>query len=506
MKNKKNCNKIKRSLLSPSLKKEITIIFVAIMALAFISCWFINNVFLEKFYILNKEKTLMNLYTSLKTEAAAGNLFSENFDLELQKYSGTHNVSIVIVENEYVKVYSSEPLEYLTFELKQCLSGIIYADRIVYQSDECVFFQKKDLRMQTDFLEIVGKLPNGSTFLARSAVESIKLSADIANRFFLYIGLGAVLISAFVIYFFTRKISKPILELADISERMSHMDFDAKYDGKEKTEIALLGNSINKMSENLERTISELQNANIKLKKDYDVMAEADKMRREFIANASHELKTPIALIQGYSEGLKEGINEEDERDYYCDVIIDEASKMNTIVKNLLLLNQIESGADMLQCEMFDLVSLVKNYIQSAEILTKQNNIKVTCDLPEKCNVFADEFKIEEVFMNYFSNALNHCEDDNEKQIDVTLKKEENDIKVSVFNTGKQIPEESIEHIWEKFYKVDKARTREYGGSGIGLSIVKAIMDAHNGKYGVENRENGVVFWFSLNANNYPEE
>ena len=187
MKNKKNCNKIKRSLLSPSLKKEITIIFVAIMALAFISCWFINNVFLEKFYILNKEKTLMNLYTNLKTEAAAGNLFSENFDLELQKYSGTHNVSIVIVENEYVKVYSSEPLEYLTFELKQCLSGIIYADRIVYQSDECIFFQKKDLRMQTDFLEIVGKLPNGSTFLARSAVESIKLSADIANRFFLYI-------------------------------------------------------------------------------------------------------------------------------------------------------------------------------------------------------------------------------------------------------------------------------------------------------------------------------
>ena len=86
----------------------------------------------------------MNLYTNLKTEAGSGDLFSENFDLELQKYSGTHNVSIVIVENEFVKVYSSEPLEYLTFELKQCLSGIIYADRIVYQSDECVFFQKKD--------------------------------------------------------------------------------------------------------------------------------------------------------------------------------------------------------------------------------------------------------------------------------------------------------------------------------------------------------------------------
>ena len=118
--------------------------------------------------------------------------------------------------------------------------------------------------------------------------------------------------------------------------------------------------------------------------------------------------------------------------------------------------------------------------------------------MPEKCNVFADEFKIEEVFMNYFSNALNHCEDDNEKQIDVTLKKEENDIKVSVFNTGKQIPEESIEHIWEKFYKADKARSREYGGSGIGLSVVKAIMDLLHEKYGVENLENGVEFWFEL--------
>ena len=254
---------------------------------------------------------------------------------------------------------------------------------------------------------------------------------------------------------------------------MVHLDFEAKYRGHAHNEIGLLGENINKLSASLEQSISELKTANNELQKDIEKKERIDEMRKEFLANVSHELKTPIALIQGYAEGLSEGVNDDSEsRAFYCEVIMDEASKMNNMVKKLLTLNQLEFGNDLVSMERFDVTSLVKNYIQSAAILTKQSGITVEMEDYPAIYVWADEYKTEEVFMNYFSNALNHC--GGEKKIVVSLRETDNLVRVSVFNTGERIPEEAIPHLWEKFYKVDKARTREYGGSGVGLSIVKA--------------------------------
>ncbi len=287
------------------------------------------------------------------------------------------------------------------------------------------------------------------------------------------------------------------MELNSISEQMVHLDFEAKYRGHVHNEIGLLGENINKLSASLEQSISELKTANNELQKDIEKKERIDEMRKEFLANVSHELKTPIALIQGYAEGLSEGVNDDSEsRVFYCEVIMDEASKMNNMVKKLLTLNQLEFGNDLVSMERFDVTSLVKNYIQSAAILTKQSGITVEMEDYPAIYVWADEYKTEEVFMNYFSNALNHC--GGEKKIVVSLRETDNLVRVSVFNTGERIPEEAIPHLWEKFYKVDKARTREYGGSGVGLSIVKAIMESMNRKFGVENCGNGVLFWFEL--------
>ena len=220
-------------------------------------------------------------------------------------------------------------------------------------------------------------------------------------------------------------------------------------------------------------------------------------MRREFLANVSHELKTPIALIQGYAEGLLESVNDDPEsRGFYCEVIMDEAGRMNTMVQKLLTLNQLEFGNDVVSMERFDIAALIRNYLQSADILTKQDGIQVCMEDYPSMYVWGDEFKTEEVFMNYFSNAVNHCE--GERRIVVTLESKEEVVRVGVYNTGQPIPVEALPHLWEKFYKVDKARTREYGGSGVGLSIVKAIMESMNRHYGVENREDGVFFWFEL--------
>lgn len=220
-------------------------------------------------------------------------------------------------------------------------------------------------------------------------------------------------------------------------------------------------------------------------------------MRTEFIGNVSHELKTPIALIQGYAEGLKDGITDDPESmEFYCDVIIDEAGKMNRMVKNLLTLNQLELGRDDTQFERIDITSLIQGVVQSLDIVARQKEVDVRMNVSGPVYVWADEFKVEQVVRNYVNNALNHV--DGQRIIDIRIEEREGKIRVNVFNTGKPIPEEDIAHIWEKFYKVDKARTREYGGNGIGLSIVKAIMESFHQNYGVRNYENGVQFWFEL--------
>ena len=307
------------------------------------------------------------------------------------------------------------------------------------------------------------------------------------------------MVSGIVILVMTNRITRPISELTKLSEKMSDLDFDARYQSRAGNEIDVLGDNFNKMSRKLESTISELKSANNKLQKDIEDKIKIDEMRKEFLDNVSHELKTPIALIQGYAEGLNENISDDPEsREFYCEVIMDEASKMNKLVKNLLTLNQLESGKDAPVMERFDIVSLIRGVLGSMHIMIEQKEATVIFEETEPVYVWADEFKIEEVVTNYTSNALNHL--DGERKVEIKVLQEEDCVKVTVFNTGIPIPEEDIPNLWNKFYKVDKARTREYGGSGIGLSIVKAIIESMNQRYGVCNYDNGVEFWFTLDC------
>ena len=233
--------------------------------------------------------------------------------------------------------------------------------------------------------------------------------------------------------------------------------------------------------------------------KDIEQKEKMEDMRNEFLGNVSHELKTPLALIQGYAEGLKEGISDDPEsREFYCDVIMDEASKMNRMVKNLLTLNQLEFGNEKVEFERFDVSGLVQGVIQSCEILIQQANAKVEFIGESPVYAWADEFKTEQVIRNYLTNAIHHV--DHERRIEVKVISRGDKVRVSVFNSGKPIPREDLDKLWDKFYKVDKAHTREYGGNGIGLSIVKAIMESFHQKYGVRNFDNGVEFWFELDG------
>jgi signal transduction histidine kinase len=256
---------------------------------------------------------------------------------------------------------------------------------------------------------------------------------------------------------------------------------------------------MNAMSWRLQQTISELKAANIKLQKEIDNKQQIDDMRKEFLSHVSHELKTPIALIQGYAEGLKDMADDEESREFYTDVIIDEAQKMNEMVKKLLDLNEIEFGTEPLKIERFELVEFLSQIISTSQILTENSNANIHFDEKPPVYVWADEYMIEEVFTNLLTNAIHYVKEGG--IIRVSLEKNGDDVRVLVYNQGDRIADEDIDKLFIKFYKADKARTREYGGSGIGLSIVAATMEAHNKKYGVYNVDDGVVFYFDLDAN-----
>ena len=482
-----------------SIKQQLAMIFIAVMAGTIILCWFINNTFLENFYVNHKMTAIKSAYLSINDAANTGDISSERFDVELRKICDMYNISVVVIDAQSNTIKSSSwNAEMLIRRLYDNVFMPRGNKKDLEETQNYTVAMLADRATNTEYLEMWGVLDNGNLFLIRSPIESIRDSVKIANRFLAYVGIIATILSAVLIWFLTTKITRPIMQLKDISEKMTNLDFETKYQSEGKNEIDLLGEHINQLSETLEKTISELKTANNELQNDIEKKEQIDEMRKEFLSNVSHELKTPLALIQGYAEGLKEGIHSDDEesRNFYCDVIMDEADKMNVMVKKLLTLNQLEFGNDNISMERFDIVTMIRNFLQSADILLKQNEVTLQVEETAPIYVWADEFKVEEVFRNFFSNAINHV--NGEKIIDIKYQLLEGKVRISVFNTGEPIPEEALPHIWEKFYKVDKARTREYGGSGVGLSIVKAIMESMNQQYGVKNYTNGVEFWMEL--------
>ena len=464
-----------------SIKQEIALIFITVMAGTIILCWVINNSFLEKFYIQNKKNAIKDAYYRMNEVLANGDITSEEYDLELRKTCDMYNIGLLVIDAASNTVKSNtrdadKLMRRLYDNFFKPGSDMNYLD----VGNNYYLANVMDKSTYTEYLEMWGVLDNGNLFLIRSPIESIRDSVKLSNQFLAYVGFIATVISAALIWFVTTRITRPIMELKNISEQMTKLNFETKYESRGQNEIDLLGRHINELSSTLERTISELKTANIELQRDIEKKEQIDEMRKEFLSNVSHELKTPLALIQGYAEGLVEGINDDDieSRNFYCEVIIDEAGKMNTMVKKLLDLNQLEFGKDVVTMERFDITALIRNFIASAEILISQNEVKVRLEEPEPIYVWADEFKTEEIIRNFFSNAMNHVSGDRIIEIKYQLIEQEsaNKVRIRVFNTGEPIPEESLAHIWEKFYKVDKARTREYGGGGVGLINMEVLI------------------------------
>ena len=480
-----------------SIKRQMMTVFVGLILFMIVVFMIVNGSFLEKYYISNKKSEFIKVYTMVQEGVENGTISSETPEKDLGRLTEKNNISIAVIDSEYNVVYTNvREKQMMVIQL----FGYLYDknhQEVLEKTDSYDICKSVDPQNNTEYLTMWGNFDNGDIFIMRSPLESIRSAVTIFNRFIGVVGGCVILVSVLLAWYFSKRITEPIMELATLSQKMADLDFDAKYTSGGSNEIGVLGENFNRMSERLEQTISNLKEANYKLQKDIEQKEKRENMRSEFLGNVSHELKTPIALIQGYAEGLKEGVNDDPEsREFYCEVIMDEAGKMNRMVKNLLALNQLEFGEDDVQFERFDITSLISGVLQSLDILIEQKEAQVIFRHKNPIYVWADEFKVEQVVRNYVNNALNHV--DGEKVIEIKITQENDVAKITVFNTGTPIPEEDLPHIWEKFYKVDKARTREYGGNGIGLSIVKAIMDSFGKGYGAINHTNGVEFWFEL--------
>ena len=492
-----------------SIRFKMTSILILIVGWVIVFTWFLNNTFSEKYYVSSEKASIVKTFDKVKN-ILKNEENQDTIDEEMEQISNKTNIKMMIAQssNYYYSqnvifsnlIDGSKTYEEILGYLDQIRSQVILGNdkgNFKSNSGRSIFpwensaennmstlinkgyfvTQLKDQASGQNGIYLFGFTDNDYLIAMRVSIEGIKASADISSRFMAYIGMIGIILGSLVIFIFSSNFTRPIKNMAAVANRMANLDFDAKVTVTQDDELGELGYSMNQLSEKLESTIADLKAANLELKKDIE--------KKE--------------KIDGYAEGLKENITDDEEsKDFYCEVIADEAKKMNAMVKKLLTLNQIEFGNNQLSMQRFDVCQMIQNKINSSQILFKKKNTTVIFEEEAPVYVWADELMIEEVFSNYLSNALNHVYENG--TIRIWFERMDSNLRIHVYNDGKCIPEEELNKLWIKFYKVDKARTREYGGNGIGLSIVAATMKAHGKDFGVANKENGVDFYFDLDA------
>ena len=499
--------KIKNTLKSVRIKLFFTICIVITMIILLLVI--VNNVVLEKFYLYNKTKTMKQIYKQINT-SYNNELPYEKIEENLRVLSINNNLDILIKTDENILMlatdnYNTDYTDEIEFFSNIKQNGEIL--RKLYQEKMIDINLVKENDTKINYIIVSAYLDNGYKLYMRTPTADLQESARISNNVLIVIGSAVIIISGIIASFISRKFAAPILELNSIAQRMSNLDFSQKYQVNDTDdEMNNLGKSINIMSEKLEKTIKQLTVNNSELEKDIERKSKIDEMRKQFISDVSHELKTPIALIQGYAEGLVENVNVDDEsREFYANVILDEANKMDRLVKQLLELMKLEYGKRDFNNESFDIVALINEVIKKCNVMVVENNIKIYFNCKNVIMAYADIFYVEQILMNYITNAIRYSKEVNGErkiEINIYLDAEKNKIRVSIFNSGDNIEEKELQRIWGRFYKVDSSRNREKGGTGIGLAFVKAIMNNYQNEYGAVNKENGVEFFFELDMDN----
>lgn len=469
----------------------------------------LQSSFFEKFYISRRTELLKSTVYILKDAYTSESNSLKNTMEIMYEYENSYNCKAAIITDSGTLALMTD-----NFEQQRDPSKVDVLLTVVHQwqnalKDKPLDSFGKQNRIynvehpvyRTQSLALVSPIISKDKIVGLAVVVSplqpVGEAVKVMREYYGYIYIFAILLVILLSIIYSRMVSKPLIRLNGIAERMAHLDFTVKSDIKGDDEIGNLSKTLNFLSEKLDSSLSKLKDANEQLQKDLDKEKQLDLMRKEFIADVSHELKSPISLIEGYTEGLLDHVAENEDRDFYLNVIKDEAYKMGLLVSDMLELSRLENSSYELNIECFDILPLLEKAVKKHRSSAEQLGFSLVFSPEIPCAVVeGDPFRLEQVLTNFLTNALKYCS--TKGQITLSINEEEELYRVCVKNTGNPIPKEHLEKIWTKFYKVDKSRNREQGGTGLGLAICKNILQLHKSSYGVENIENGVSFYFTL--------
>ena len=461
-----------------SLNKRIFTMISLLLIIVFSILFLMNGVLLGKYYRIHKKAQIINVANEVKK-----NNYQNIRDIEEK-----NNLRVEILDEMQLRStlnrFSSGPFDHFEKNIKV---KDLSKDRVI------LTFQGKGMQNNEMMILLIEKIEKNSFLIVHSPVYAIGEALKVSSNFTIFALIIAVLLSFVVSIIISKKISKPVLEISVVAEKISNLEFEKRIEIARDDEVGDLAKAINKMSDSLRITIEDLKISNERLKLEIQKEKEIDKMRREFISNVNHELKTPIALIKGFTEGLKDNIASPEDRDYYLDVIDDECNNMDALVKRLLLLSKYESEFEIEKSE-FNIQSLLDELLKRYRVDYEKKNIKVEVNVSEDFLLIADYKELKIAIDNLFRNAISHTEEN--KYIDIECKKEADKMIVTMKNSYKEMSQEEIEKLWIPFNKEDKARTRKFGGTGLGLSIVGAILKKHNFTYGASYENGEIKFYF----------
>lgn len=464
-----------------TIRTKMAVIFVVFMVSLVLCSILLNALFLERYYIYKNRGVFVATNVSINEEYVRNIDNIADFINSIDRIEG---ISCIITDRNQNVKYNSFPQKSDPDAMR--LPGEI--EQLIFQNkskllNSYLYYVIEKPNDQAPKLVFISQMSGGELIILRKPLKGISESVSIANQFYIFAGLMIIFIGGLLIFTFSKKITKPVIEMSNVAEGISNMDFNKRVIYDSQDELGSLGKSINRMSEKLCTNMNAL-------KKDVE-------RRKQFVRNISHELKSPIGVIKGYAEGLKYGVVEDKEKTQkYCTVIAEECNRMDAMVRELLNLSLLESGILQLNISSFDIGELVQKISERFEPVFIEKGISLELNIQKSLEISADIELMERVINNYIINAINHTE--GIKLIRIAANRKDNGIKVSVFNTGKHISEGDLMNIWDVFHKVDKARTRKYDGHGLGLSIVRLIAELHGGITGVENVNDGVLFFIVI--------
>ena len=336
-------------------------------------------------------------------------------------------------------------------------------------------------KFQNETLIYALKLDKNIYAFINASLEPLDSTITILSNQFIFTTVIVLILSLVIGYFISRKLSKPITKISDEAKKLADGNFSANFKtSSDIYEISELADSLNYAKDELFKTES---------------------LKRDLMANVSHDLKTPLTMIKAYAEMVRDiTYNNKEKREENLNTIIEETDRLTLLVNDILDLSAAQSDNLNLNIEEIDLIELINEVIKRFKILSEQENYKFIFNHPDKVIIHADYKRIYQVIYNLMNNAINYT--GNDKKVYIDINEDKHKYIISIRDTGKGIKQEDLKHIWDKYYHSDKKHKRNNFGTGLGLSIVKNILQMHNYKYGVTSSDKGSTFYFEISKDN----